>query len=160
MFYFCPTSGLREHSRLSLPKSRFVRIDGVARQGSDTQQCLRTSRSDVCRACPSQARAMKIARHRGMTTQSGSAHHEDQEVHRTRGAAFRIIWVHANVPSDAGANFLFKDNGSTRMVCLFISLVLRFASVSLAAYSYRIPGAVSSFPISSVRTELWLVAHG
>src|SRR6266446_11004633 len=87
------------------------------------------------------------------------AHHEDQEVHRTRGAAFRIIWVHANVPSDAGANFLFKDNGSTRMVCLFISLVLRFASVSLAAYSYRIPGAVSSFPISSVRTELWLVAH-
>jgi hypothetical protein len=41
---------------LSLPKSRFVRIDGVARQGSDTQQCLRTSRSDVCRACPSQAR--------------------------------------------------------------------------------------------------------
>ncbi len=80
-----------------------------------------------------------------MTTQSGRAHHEDQEVHRTRGAAFRIIWVHANVPSDAGANFLFKDNGSTRMVCLFISLVLRFASVSLAAYSYRIPGAVSSF---------------
>jgi hypothetical protein len=41
---------------LSLPKSRFVRIDGVARQGSDTQQCLRTSRSDVCRACPFQAR--------------------------------------------------------------------------------------------------------
>jgi hypothetical protein len=26
----------------------------------------------------------------------------------------------------------------------------------MAAYSYRIPGAVSSFPISSVRTELWL----
>jgi hypothetical protein len=42
--------------QLSLPKSRFVRIDGVARQGSDTQQCLRTSRSDVCRARPSQAR--------------------------------------------------------------------------------------------------------
>src|SRR5882724_2889903 len=42
--------------QVSLPKSRFVRIDGVARQGSDTQQCLRTSRSDVCRACPSQAR--------------------------------------------------------------------------------------------------------
>ena len=41
---------------LSLPKSRFVRIDGVVRRGSDTQQCLRTSRSDVCRACPSQAR--------------------------------------------------------------------------------------------------------
>src|SRR6266516_906754 len=35
---------------------RFVHIDGVARQGSDTQQRLRTSRSDLCRACPSQAR--------------------------------------------------------------------------------------------------------
>jgi hypothetical protein len=33
-----------------------VHIDGVARQGSDTQQRLRTSRSDLCRACPSQAR--------------------------------------------------------------------------------------------------------
>jgi hypothetical protein len=35
---------------------RFVHIDGVARQGSDTQQRLRTSRSDLCRACPSRAR--------------------------------------------------------------------------------------------------------
>jgi len=42
--------------RVSLPKFRFVRIDGVARRGSDTQQCLRTSRSDVCRASPPQAR--------------------------------------------------------------------------------------------------------
>src|SRR2546430_3029676 len=46
-----PVAGDPGH--LSLPKSRFVRIDGVARQGSDTQQSLRTSRSDVCRACPS-----------------------------------------------------------------------------------------------------------
>jgi hypothetical protein len=44
------------NTTVSLPKSRFVRIDGGARQGSDTQQCLRTSRSGVCRACPSQAR--------------------------------------------------------------------------------------------------------
>jgi hypothetical protein len=30
--------------RLSLPKSRFVRIDGAARQGLDAQQCLRSAR--------------------------------------------------------------------------------------------------------------------
>src|SRR6516162_3197377 len=41
---------------LSLPKTRFVRIDGEARQGSDTQQCLRTARSGVCRVRPCQAR--------------------------------------------------------------------------------------------------------
>lgn len=35
--------------RLSLLKTRFVRIDGVARQGSDAQQCLRTARSGVCK---------------------------------------------------------------------------------------------------------------
>jgi FtsP/CotA-like multicopper oxidase with cupredoxin domain len=41
---------------LSLPKSRFERIDDVARQGLDAQQRLRTARSGVCRACPSQAK--------------------------------------------------------------------------------------------------------
>ena len=40
----------------SLPKTRFVRIDGEVRQGSDTQQCLRTARSGVGRARPSQAK--------------------------------------------------------------------------------------------------------
>ena len=35
---------------VSLPKSRFARIDGAARQGSDAQQCLRTAQSGACRA--------------------------------------------------------------------------------------------------------------
>jgi putative CocE/NonD family hydrolase len=41
---------------LSLPKTRFVRIDGEGRQGSKVQQCLRTARSGVCRARPSRAK--------------------------------------------------------------------------------------------------------
>src|SRR5713101_8356596 len=32
---------------LSLPKTRFVHIDGEARQGSDARQSLRTARSNV-----------------------------------------------------------------------------------------------------------------
>src|SRR5947209_1172421 len=35
---------------LSLPKIRFVRIDGAARQGSDVQQHLRSVRSGACRS--------------------------------------------------------------------------------------------------------------
>src|SRR5437879_7674021 len=38
---------------LSLPKIRFVRIDGAARQGSDVQQHLRSVRSGACREHPS-----------------------------------------------------------------------------------------------------------
>jgi Tripartite tricarboxylate transporter family receptor len=41
---------------LSLPKTRFERIDGGARQGSDMRQHLRTARPVVCRAHPSQAK--------------------------------------------------------------------------------------------------------
>src|SRR6266404_381637 len=41
---------------VSLLKTRFERIDGGARQGSDTRQRVRTSRSGVCRARPSQAK--------------------------------------------------------------------------------------------------------
>ena len=41
--------------RLSLPKTIFERIDGVGRLESDRRQCPRTARSDVYRACPSQA---------------------------------------------------------------------------------------------------------
>src|SRR4051794_13467475 len=37
---------------LSLPKSRFVRIDGAARQGLNAQQRLRAARLDGCRARP------------------------------------------------------------------------------------------------------------
>ena len=36
-----------------LPNTRFERTDGAIRQGSDTRQCLRIARSDVCRARPS-----------------------------------------------------------------------------------------------------------
>ena len=46
----------RRWRHLSLPKSKFERTDDVARQGSDPQQCLRTARSDVCRARPSRAK--------------------------------------------------------------------------------------------------------
>jgi hypothetical protein len=42
----------RNARRLSLPKSRFVRIDGAARQGLDAQQCLRTARFGACKARP------------------------------------------------------------------------------------------------------------
>jgi hypothetical protein len=41
---------------LSLPNTRFVRIDGVARRGSEVRQHLRTARSRVCRAGPSRAK--------------------------------------------------------------------------------------------------------
>jgi hypothetical protein len=41
---------------LSLPKTRFERIDGVAHQGSDTRQYLRIARLAVCRAHPSRAK--------------------------------------------------------------------------------------------------------
>ena len=41
---------------VSLPKTRFVCIDGGARQESDAQQPLRSARLGVCRACPSQAK--------------------------------------------------------------------------------------------------------
>jgi hypothetical protein len=42
--------------RLSLLKTRSVRIDCAVRQGSDTQQYLRTVRSGVCGARPSRAK--------------------------------------------------------------------------------------------------------
>src|SRR5262249_36994929 len=35
------------HDTLSLPKTRFERIDGVARQGSDRPQCLHSARPGV-----------------------------------------------------------------------------------------------------------------
>jgi hypothetical protein len=38
---------LNAYAELSLPKTRFGRIDGEARQGSDRRQCLRTSRSSA-----------------------------------------------------------------------------------------------------------------
>jgi hypothetical protein len=38
--------------QLSLPNSRFARIDGAARQGLDAQQCLRTARFGACQARP------------------------------------------------------------------------------------------------------------
>jgi hypothetical protein len=38
--------------RLSLPKSRFVRIDGAGRQGLDAQQWLRTAGFGACKARP------------------------------------------------------------------------------------------------------------
>jgi len=41
---------------LSVPETRFVRIDGEARQESDARQFLRTARSGVGRARPSQAK--------------------------------------------------------------------------------------------------------
>ena len=41
---------------VSLPKTIFERIDGVGRLESDRRQCRRTARSDVYRACPSQAK--------------------------------------------------------------------------------------------------------
>jgi NAD(P)H:quinone oxidoreductase type IV len=47
---------------LSLPKTRSERIDGVVRQGSDTQQCSRSARSAVYKARPSQAKR-ESARH-------------------------------------------------------------------------------------------------
>jgi hypothetical protein len=37
-------------------KVRFARNDDVTRQESDTRQCLRTARSEVCRARPSQVK--------------------------------------------------------------------------------------------------------
>ena len=43
-------------SALSLPNTRFVRIDGVARRGSEVRQHLRTAQSRVCRARPSRAK--------------------------------------------------------------------------------------------------------
>jgi hypothetical protein len=49
---------------------RFVRIDGVARQGSDAQQCLRTARSGACRERPSRAkREFAICCNRWRTSQ-------------------------------------------------------------------------------------------
>jgi hypothetical protein len=48
-------SSTRRHC-LSLPKTIFERIDGVGRPESDRRQCPRTARSDVYRACPSQAK--------------------------------------------------------------------------------------------------------
>src|SRR5438046_10702717 len=42
--------------KVSLPKTRFVRIDGVVRQGPDTRQCARTVRRAVCRARPYRAK--------------------------------------------------------------------------------------------------------
>src|ERR1700687_2202392 len=41
---------------LSLPETRFARIDDGAHQGSGVQQHLRTARSRVCRARPSRAK--------------------------------------------------------------------------------------------------------
>src|SRR5437764_5475164 len=41
---------------LSLLKTRFERIDDVARQGSDAQQGVLTARSGVCRERPSRAK--------------------------------------------------------------------------------------------------------
>jgi soluble lytic murein transglycosylase-like protein len=41
---------------LSLPKTTSERIDGVVRQGSDTQQCSRSARSVVYKARPCQAK--------------------------------------------------------------------------------------------------------
>jgi len=41
---------------LSLPKTRFERIDGVAHQGSNTRQYLRIARLAVCRAHPSRGK--------------------------------------------------------------------------------------------------------
>jgi hypothetical protein len=41
---------------VSLPKTRFERIDGVVRQGLDTRQCLRIVRLAVCRARSSRAK--------------------------------------------------------------------------------------------------------
>jgi hypothetical protein len=41
---------------VSLLKTRFEHIDGVVRQGSDTQQCSRSARSAVYKARPSQAK--------------------------------------------------------------------------------------------------------
>src|SRR6266581_9309697 len=43
-------------AEMSLPKTIFERIDGVGRLESDRRQCPRTARSDVYRACPSQAK--------------------------------------------------------------------------------------------------------
>jgi len=42
-------SGVQAIGILSLLKTRFERIDGGARQGSDTRQYLRTARSGACR---------------------------------------------------------------------------------------------------------------
>src|SRR5205807_8126600 len=54
---FPPVGGIRFiMSTLSLPKTIFERIDGVGRRESDRRQCPRTARSDVYRACPSQAK--------------------------------------------------------------------------------------------------------
>src|SRR6476660_1691055 len=47
---------------VSLPKTISERIDGVVRQGSDTQQCSRSARSAVYKARPSQAKCAS-ARH-------------------------------------------------------------------------------------------------
>ena len=47
---------------LSLPKTTSERIDGVVRQGSDTQRCSRSARSVVYKARPCQAKR-ESARH-------------------------------------------------------------------------------------------------
>jgi hypothetical protein len=41
---------------VSLPKTRFERIDGIIRQGLDMRLCPRTARSGACREHPSPAR--------------------------------------------------------------------------------------------------------
>ena len=41
---------------LSLPKTRFERIDGIIRQGLDMRLCPRTARSGACREHPPPAR--------------------------------------------------------------------------------------------------------
>jgi hypothetical protein len=51
---FCFGAGVWRH--LSLPETRFARIDDGAHQGSSVQQHLRTARSRVCRARPSGAK--------------------------------------------------------------------------------------------------------
>jgi hypothetical protein len=52
--YFSALAGIG--ALVSLPKTRFVRIDGVVRQGPDTRQCARTVRRAVCRAHPYRAK--------------------------------------------------------------------------------------------------------
>src|SRR5215469_3567160 len=51
-----PKDGPDPFGFLSLPKTRSARIDGVALQGSDAQQCSRTARSGACGARPSPAK--------------------------------------------------------------------------------------------------------
>ena len=51
-----PAATVAESGGVSLLKTRFERIDDVARQGSDAQQRVLTARSGVCRARPSRAK--------------------------------------------------------------------------------------------------------